>query len=744
MGYRLWIIELVYIVVVVLLAATTIIEKYTGSAFVQLHIYGAWWFSLLWAILAATGIAWIIKRRMRNVTLILLHLSFVVILAGAFITHLTARQGQLHLRTGSYTDTYKLNSTDGLEEICTLPFTIRLDSFRVSYHEGTKAASDYESRFTVMRERDTIQGAASMNNIFSYNGIRLYQNSFDDDMRGSTLTVNSDPYGIPVTYTGYAMLFIALIYMLFDPKGRYRQLLHHPALKRGLLTVVALFTVTAFTSPLSAQPTLSKDAATHFGKIYISYNDRICPTETYALDFTKKLYGKGHYKEFTADQVLTGFLFWGNEWNNEKIIKVKGGALRERMHLPSLCSVNDFFKKDMGYILGPLVQEYYGGNHDKTHQQAMQVDDKLRLIMELRQGMTLKFFPIKEKGVITWYGPADNLPVATASRQAAFAHAATAHLFNDAHHSDMSHFTGVTDDIRRFQYRNGSNSIPSQLRTRAEHIYNKVSFATILFMLNLTMGFLSLGWFIYRMTRQQRKEPSKAVEHCFLAILFLSLLALTCCLALRWIISGNIPMGNGYETTLLLAWLVIIASLVAYRKAHIMLTFGFLLSGFFLLVSHISYMDPQIGQLMPVLNSPLLSIHVSIIMAAYALLSFTFICALMAFILKLIQRNNDMAAEALQVLSQLFLHPALTCLGLGIFIGAIWANVSWGQYWSWDPKETWALITFMVYGASVHSSSIPQLRRPMVYHAYQLLAFLTLLMTYFGVNYFLGGMHSYA
>ena len=203
-------------------------------------------------------------------------------------------------------------------------------------------------------------------------------------------------------------------------------------------------------------------------------------------------------------------------------------------------------------------------------------------------------------------------------------------------------------------------------------------------------------------------------------------------------------MGNGYETTLLLAWLVIIASLVAYRKAHIMLTFGFLLSGFFLLVSHISYMDPQIGQLMPVLNSPLLSIHVSIIMAAYALLSFTFICALMAFILKLIQRNNDMAAEALQVLSQLFLHPALTCLGLGIFIGAIWANVSWGQYWSWDPKETWALITFMVYGASVHSSSIPQLRRPMVYHAYQLLAFLTLLMTYFGVNYFLGGMHSYA
>lgn len=175
-----------------------------------------------------------------------------------------------------------------------------------------------------------------------------------------------------------------------------------------------------------------------------------------------------------------------------------------------------------------------------------------------------------------------------------------------------------------------------------------------------------------------------------------------------------------------------------------MITFGFLLSGFFLLVSHIGQMDPQIGKLMPVLNSPLLSLHVSIIMMSYALLSVTFICGLTALISRFITFQHSPSAAHLQLLSLLFLYPALTTLGLGIFIGAIWANVSWGTYWSWDPKETWALITFMVYAVVVHTRTLPALRRPMTYHLYVTLAFLTVLITYFGVNYFLGGMHSYA
>ena len=173
-----------------------------------------------------------------------------------------------------------------------------------------------------------------------------------------------------------------------------------------------------------------------------------------------------------------------------------------------------------------------------------------------------------------------------------------------------------------------------------------------------------------------------------------------------------------------------------------MFTFGFLLSGFTLLVSYLGQMNPQITHLMPVLSSPLLSAHVSIIMMAYALLAFMMLNGLYALILSTLDREADLTS--LTVLSRLMLYPAVFLLSAGIFLGAVWANISWGRYWSWDPKEVWALITLMIYAVAFHRQSIPLLRHPKVFHAYLLLAFLAVLMTYFGVNYFLGGMHSYA
>ena len=233
-----------------------------------------------------------------------------------------------------------------------------------------------------------------------------------------------------------------------------------------------------------------------------------------------------------------------------------------------------------------------------------------------------------------------------------------------------------------------------------------------------------------------------------LALYGLSFAAITLCLALRWVASGRVPMGNGYETMLLLAWLVMLAALVAVRRFSIVLPFGLLLSGFFLLVSHISYMDPQITHLMPVLNSPLLSLHVSVIMMSFALLSLTFLCAVTAMLLRLFRGRAAAGLagqqERLALLSRLMLYPALALLGVGIFVGAVWANVSWGSYWNWDAKEVWGLITFMVYAIAAHDGSLPFLRRPSGYHAFMAAAFLTIVMTYFGVNYWLGGMHSYA
>lgn len=288
--------------------------------------------------------------------------------------------------------------------------------------------------------------------------------------------------------------------------------------------------------------------------------------------------------------------------------------------------------------------------------------------------------------------------------------------------------------MKKYQEVSSGNSLPTATQYKAERINNAFPFATILFMANLTLGFIALFYTIYRMTK---KREIKALNIALPILLCVSFFALTSGLALRWIISGNIPMSNGYESMLTVAWFVMLISILMQLRIHIVMVFGFLISGFFLQVSHINQMDPAIGQMMPVLNSPLLSIHVSIIMMSYALLSLTFICGIMGICMRF-------HGEELRDLSRLFLYPALTTMGFGIFIGAIWANVSWGNYWSWDSKETWALITFMIYAVVVHTQSLPVFRKPLVYHIYITLAFLSIAMTYFGVNYFLTGMHSYA
>lgn len=741
-----------YALIVIVLGGATFVEHIQGRDFALQHIYGAWWFSLLWALLTAFGVAWIVRRRMRRWPILLLHASFVLILAGALLTHLTSKQGVIHLRMGETTDEYYEAATETGMRVAHLPFQLRLDSFNIIYHEGTQAAADYETHFTIIEGQQQTEARVSMNNIFSHHGYRLYQSSYDEDLRGSVLAMNADPWGIPVTYVGYALLFFSLVYMLIDPRGTFRRLLRSPLLQRAALLIL-IFHCSLFTCRAAA-PTLPREQADAFAQLHILYKDRICPVETYALDFTKKLYGKRHYGSYSATQVLLGFIFWGDEWSKEPIVKIKRGDLKSQLDLPTYCSVDFFFNEAMGgYIIGPYLKEYYNGQQDGFHKQAAQIDEKLSLVMDLRRGTPLKLFPTNAS---SWIAPTDALPAGISPADSAYITTVFNNLYQDALSGNYAHFGQIVKTISDYQQKHGAASLPTATKDKAEHLYNAIPFATILFMFNLTLGFLALFCCIWMMTRL--KQFSKKWETTGNILLLISFLALTFCIALRWIVKGTIPMSNGYETMLITAWFVMAITLLSTlysplsTLSSLLLTFGFLLSGFFLLASHISQMDPQITHMMPVLNSPLLSLHVSIIMMSYALVSLTFICGIVALLLKGISKlrgHREKTAiatqmESLAVLSRIFLYPALTTMGLGIFIGAIWANESWGNYWSWDPKETWALITFMVYAVVVHTQSLPVFRRPLAYHIYMVLAFLTILMTYFGVNYFLGGMHSYA
>ena len=655
-----------YIVVVAVLAAATIVEKYQGTSYVSTNIYGAWWFSCLWAFLVATAVFYFMRRRVRRPSMVVLHLSFVVILAGALLTHLTARRGIVILRQGQPTAEYL--TEDMLSH--PLPFTITLNHFSIEYHEGTETPSDYVSDITIDGQKYVV----SMNHIASYGGIRLYQSNYDEDQQGSILAMNSDPWGIPVTYCGYALLFVSLVWMLLDPRGAYRQLLRKAAM---LLLLYSAGSPTMAAAPPGTPRVLPQETAERFAKLFVVYNGRVCPMETYALDFTKKLCGKRSYEGLTATQVLTGFIFFHDEWMNEPITSL--------------------------------------GKHP---------DQSQILIESLHSGLPLKIFPY----LSTWYAPTSTLPDTMDAEHQKYIREVFTRLNAEVQAGNYDRANQYLDRMLQYQQTFGRHMLPGDARIQAEHIYNHVPFATILFMVCLTLGIVTFGAMLFG----RRLVPGfRLLTTVSCLLLILCWLALTTALVLRWTITAHVPLSNGYETMLFLAWAVMLLALLLSRRFPIMLTFGFLLSGFFLLVSHLSQMDPQMSHLMPVLNSPLLTLHVSIIMMAYALLALTFIASLTAMLMR-------RQADQLQLLSQLMLYPALTCLGFGIFIGAIWANVSWGTYWSWDPKETWALITFMVYAVPAHR----QLHIP--YHLYMTLAFLTILMTYFGVNYFLGGMHSYA
>lgn len=737
-----------YVSIIIVMAAATIVEKDKGTDYVGSHVYGSWWFVAIWGILALSAVVYFIQRHVRRASTIVLHASFVVILVGALLTHLTSFQGAIRLRVNQPTDTYYINDKkDGVRD-ATLPFKLCLNSFDVSYHAGTEAASDYQSSFTIIDGEREVAAMVSMNKVFTYKSMRFYQMSYHPDRRGSVLSINYDPYGIPVTYTGYGLLFLSLLWMLFDPKGSYRKVLRSSLVKKGLLSLVS---VVGFTSVCQAAPVLPKETAAKFGELHVLYNDRICPLETFAIDFTRKLYGKSHYQGYTPEQVLTGFIFWGEEWGKEPLLKMKRGELKEALQLPGYCSVNTFFNNTMGgYLLGPYIREYYNGQNDAFHKQVADIDGKLELVMALRQGSLLKIFPFTSQEQTTWYAPTDNVRDSLIDdTRRGYMQNVFSLIYQEVLTGNYAHVDEIVGKMVKYQEENGGNSLPSSTSVKAEHIYNAFPFATFLSMFNLTLGFLLLICAILLLTRGNgERKTHKWVAVGSLSLFVLSFLSLTFCLALRWVIKGTVPMSNGYETMLFMAWIIMLMSLLLYRRFHIVMSFGFLMSGFFLLVSHISQMDPEITHLMPVLASPLLSAHVSLVMMSFALLSLTFICGLTAIVLRLARGKGTHSIEeqmaSLQLLSQLFLYPAVTTLAFGIFIGAIWANVSWGTYWSWDPKETWALITMMIYAVALHGSSLSFLRKPDAYHIYMVFAFLSILMTYFGVNYLLGGMHSYA
>lgn len=727
--------------IILILITATIVESSKGTAFVRQHIYTSAWFVVLWATLAVAAAVYIVLRKHKNksnisTSVLLVHASFLVILLGAFTSWNMAESGTIHLRQNETTSTMKDEEGKTKE----LGFEVSLKNFNVVNYPGTDAPMDYVTMLTA----NTQEIKVSMNNIGSFNGYRFIQSGYDSDMQGTTLGVYHDPWGIGITYTGYALLFISLIATMVSKKTRIRHLYRKALSLQGAKAwaVTALLAVSSFATSANAQEMvkIDGDIADDFGKICVLYNSRITPINTVATSFVTKLCGKPTWDGLSSNQVFAGWIFDVPYWETVKMIEIKEKKAQELLGINGKwASFDDFWDNYNNYKLDAPLKKAYKDGDTKLQKQLRDADEKFNIIRMLYGGEMLKIFPYAGKqGHMQWFAPGQPLGnLKLDEKELVFIKKSMDYLAESIITGDKARAEEIAKKIYSYQHVRGKAVVPTKFRIYTETFYNKTNAQRLPVMLYLTLS-LVLAIVSTLSLNNGKQKKTRLVSS---VLTWVMLIHTTLLLALRWFVSGHLPMSNGYETMQFMAWATLIVTLVMQKRFLPVKQFGPLLSSFALLVAMITDGNPQITQLMPVLQSPLLSVHVMVIMFSYALFGLTALIGLQGLIAH--HRKQEEKEQQLAALSQFLLYPAVALIAIGIFIGAIWANVSWGRYWSWDSKETWALITMLIYSAPLHAD-IKWLRKAQHMHIYMLLAFLSVLMTYFGVNYFLSGMHSYA
>lgn len=725
--------------IILILITATIVESSKGTAFVRQHIYTSAWFVVLWAALVVAAAVYIVLRKNKSnvsTSVLLVHASFLVILLGAFTSWNMAESGTIHLRQNETTSTMKDEEGKTKE----LGFEVSLKNFNVVNYPGTDAPMDYVTMLTA----NTQEIKVSMNNIGSFDGYRFIQSGYDSDMQGTTLGVYHDPWGIGITYTGYALLFISLIATMASKKTRMRHLYRKALSLQGAKAwaVTALLAVSSFATSANAQEMvkIDGDIADDFGKICVLYNSRITPINTVATSFVTKLCGKPTWDGLSSNQVFAGWIFDVPYWETVKMIEIKEKKAQELLGIDGKwASFDDFWDNYNNYKLDAPLKKAYKDGDTKLQKQLRDADEKFNIIRMLYGGEMLKMFPYAGKqGHIQWFAPGQPLGnLKLDEKELVFIKKSMDYLAESIITGDKARAEEIAKKIYSYQHVRGKAVVPTKFRIYTETFYNKTNAQRLPVMLYLTLSLLLA--IVSTLSLNNGKQKKTRLVSSVLT--WVMLIHTTLLLALRWFVSGHLPMSNGYETMQFMAWATLVVTLVMQKRFLPVKQFGPLLSSFALLVAMITDGNPQITQLMPVLQSPLLSVHVMVIMFSYALFGLTALIGLQGLIAH--HRKQEEKEQQLAALSQFLLYPAVALIAIGIFIGAIWANVSWGRYWSWDSKETWALITMLIYSVPLHAD-IKWLRKAQHMHIYMLLAFLSVLMTYFGVNYFLSGMHSYA
>ncbi len=657
----------------------------------------------------------------------------------------------------------KIGSSYG-SQIIPLPFAIKLEDFVLERYAGSMSPSSYSSHVILKdsEENLSMQYHIYMNHVLDHRGYRFFQSSYDMDEGGSVLSVNFDP-GTPITYLGYFLMFIGLAGSIFARDSRFQKL------KKSLVVLFAILlfnNVELKAEKIEIEKTdlifkFDKTHANKFGSLIVQDNGgRFKPLDSLNMDLLNKLSRSNDIAGLNHNQVILGMLLKPQLYKQIKMIYTADEKVNELLGVDKnekRVSFEEFFEDPImldGYKLADVIEQAMRTpekNRDKFQKSIIKVDERVNIAMMIYSGSLLKILPNrndKNGGFVSIidalqkFAPEQQEIVKTIiiSYFSAIDQALISGNWNESNLA-LSH-------INKFQIIESQNSklTIDEMRFNAEILYNKLDIFERLTVPTILIGVIVGILALISLITERTFNRSFITIQAFLLIIFT---VFTAGLTLRWYVSGHAPWSDAYESLLYIGWASLLAGILSGRSSAFSLSATTILAGVILFVANLSWLDPQITNLVPVLKSYWLTIHVSLITASYGFLglgAFLGLFSLLIFAIKTEnnrERFNKKIAE-LNILNEMNLTIGLVLLTVGNFLGGVWANESWGRYWGWDPKESWALVTILIYMAILHTRFIPKVWGNYLFSLLSVVGFSSVIMTYFGVNFYLSGMHSYA
>lgn len=658
-----------------------------------------------------------------------------------------------------------------------LPFSVRLNDFIAQKYPGTERSySSYESQVSVFDKDGNFEAKIFMNNVLDHKGYRFFQSSFDADEKGTILSVSHDFFGTWTTYIGYFSLFFALIAIMFTKNSRFADLkrkLEVVKTKKVKITTI-LFLLLSFNAfsqnhsdkkitqkqidSLLSKYKVSEEHATKFGQLIIQdLGGRMKPINTFSSELLRKVSHSDIYNNMNADQVFISMTQFPDVWYEIPLIYITKGddSIRKIIGIDpkeKYAKFSDFFDVKGNYKLSKSLETASRlANPNAFEKNIVETDKKVVLMSSALFGGILKIYPIPNDKNNKWVSYPELSNAQLPKRDSVFVKNILPFYFNSLQTAvDKNNYKEADfylDGIKKYQKHYGSAIMPSQNKIDSEIMYNKLNVLQKLDKWYILTSILMIIFVIAQIFKNRKSlRISINIIHIIIGFLFL---IHTIALIFRWYISGHAPWSNAYEAIVYVAWATMFFGLAFDRKSKLTVASAAFVTALILWSANLNWIDPEIANLQPVLDSYWLMIHVAVIVASYGPFALGMILGFVSLLLIIFTNKSnkekmDLSINELTYINEMALTIGLIMLTIGNFLGGQWANESWGRYWGWDPKETWALISIMVYAFVIHARFVPVLRGKWIFNLMSMFAFVSILFTYYGVNFHLVGLHSYA